>query len=68
MVVTNVNGMKEQIINNKNGIITEVDENQIYNAIEYLIINDNIRDEFHKELCEEEIDTRVEVDKLIKFL
>lgn len=68
MVVTNVNGMKEQIINNKNGIITEVDENQIYNAIEYLIINDNIRDEFHKELCEEEIDTRAEVDKLIKFL
>lgn len=67
MVITNVNGSKEQIENNKNGLIVEFGIEEIYEGIKILLDNENIRYEFEKVLKNSEVDTRNEINKLEKL-
>ena len=68
MVITNVNGSKEQIKNNYNGLIVDIDEQSILEGIIKLIDNKEIRDKFINNLSKENISTIYELDRLYEFL
>ena len=50
IVTTNFAGAKEQIINNKTGLISECNENDIYNNIKKLLDSEELRNRFKKNL------------------
>lgn len=68
IVVTEVNGTKEQIKHNQNGLITTTNIDSIYNGIKVLINNKFLREKFSYNLSEEIIDTRKEIKKLFNVL
>ena len=50
IVTTNFAGAREQIINNKTGLISECNENDIYNNIKKLLDSEELRNRFKKNL------------------
>lgn len=68
MVITNVNGSKEQIKNNYNGLIVDIDEQSILEGIIKLIDKKEIRDKFINNLSKENISTIYELDRLYELL
>ena len=68
MVITDVNGSREQIENNHNGLIVDIDSDSILKGIIKLIEKDELRDKFINNLRRENISTINEVEKLYKLL
>lgn len=68
MVITNVNGSKEQIKDNYNGLIVDIDEQSISEGIIKLIDNKEIREKFINNLSKENISTIYELDRLYEYI
>lgn len=68
IIFTNVNGAKEQIISEVNGLITEYDEEKLYKAIKRLIQEKELRDKFSQNLSKDNISTEKEINKLISII
>lgn len=68
MIITDVNGSREQIKNGYNGIIVDFDEEQIYKAIKNLIKNIELREKFRESLEKEKISTNEQIKKLIEII
>ncbi len=52
VVATNVGGMTNIILDNYNGLMINPDERELYDALEKLIINPQLRDELSKNAYE----------------
>lgn len=68
MVITDVNGSKEQIINEVNGLIVECNANDIYNGIKRLLDDKKLTISITKNLSETNTDTTDEIRKLYDIL
>ncbi len=67
ILITNYSTAKDQINNNKNGLIVEMDVNSIANGIEKIITDKNKTDELIENLSKEELGTEGEINKLYKM-
>ncbi|MFQ6836288.1 MAG: glycosyltransferase [Thomasclavelia spiroformis] len=67
IVMTNVSGANEQVINGVNGYIVEGSVTSLYNAITTLIDSNEIRKKFKENLKLIDYDTRNEVNKLLNL-
>ncbi|CAM2076853.1 MAG: Capsular polysaccharide biosynthsis protein [uncultured Clostridium sp.] len=68
MIITDVNGSKEQIKNNVNGFIVKIDENEIYIKIKEMIDESKFIKRFTSQLNNMSVDTVKELKKLYKVL
>lgn len=64
IVTTDFTGAKEQIIDEKTGLIVGVHEGQIYRAVKELIRNPDLCKEFSTNLANEVPDNTVEMEKI----
>ncbi|MGG2060239.1 glycosyltransferase [Priestia megaterium] len=64
IVTTDVNGAREQIVNEENGLIVGIDENEIYKAVEKLINSKELRNKFSSNLSNENFNSAIEMKKL----
>lgn len=67
IVVTNVNGAKEQIVNGETGLIVEINEYEIYNAVKKLLNSIELSRDFSQKLASENYHT-FEMNKLYKII
>ncbi|MFY0781257.1 glycosyltransferase [Peribacillus simplex] len=67
IITTNFTGAKEQIKNGVTGLIVKCDEDEIYQAIVKLINNLSIGEYFTNNLATESIDTKNEIEQIIKI-
>lgn len=68
MVITNVNGSKEQIQNGYNGLIVEPNIDDIYKGVVSIIDDKNIQNKFIQNLKRSDVDTTKEINKLFSIL
>lgn len=68
MVITNVNGSKEQINHQQNGIIVEFNSDEIYKGIKMLLDDKRLRVKFEDNLRNNDVDTRKEINKLFNLM
>lgn len=68
IVTTDSVGAKEQIKNSINGLIVNFDENDLFNAIQKLIKDNDLRIKFTNTLKEQNLNTSMEIDKLYECL
>ncbi|WP_209480583.1 glycosyltransferase [Virgibacillus litoralis] len=54
IVTTNFNGVKEQLVHNKTGLILEFNRNLMVHTLEQIIINEKLRNSFSEKLQQEE--------------
>ncbi|MEX2461040.1 MAG: glycosyltransferase [Paenibacillaceae bacterium] len=65
IVTTDVNGAKEQITNGETGLIVNINEYEIYQAVKKLIDSPDLRKKLSSNLANENIDNKWELDKLL---
>lgn len=63
IVTTNFTGAKEQIRHEETGLIVDVDEDDIYEAIKKLVINQNLCEYFSRNLAIENYDQGIKKRK-----
>ena len=68
IVTTNFIGAYEQIEDNYNGLITNCNENEIYNAIKSLIKDKEKREKLINNLINVNLDTTKEINKLFNYI
>ncbi|MFJ7728154.1 glycosyltransferase [Neobacillus sp. NPDC097160] len=68
IVTTDTVGAREQIESGQNGLIINVEENEIYTAINTLIKNQNLCVKFEKNLKKSNIDAANEIKKLLDIV
>ena len=68
IVATNIEGIKEQIINDETGILVECNVDDLYKGIKKLLDNEELIDKLSVNLSKENIDTRSEINKLYKLI
>jgi glycosyltransferase involved in cell wall biosynthesis len=68
IVTTNFTGAEEQIINENTGLIVNINEFEIYNAVKKLIINRDLCMKLSKNLTEENFDSPIEMDKIYSII
>lgn len=68
IVMTNVSGANEQIINGENGFIVESNENCIFKAIKKMLDSEDIINKFRINIQKIDCDTRNEIKKIEKLL
>lgn len=68
MVITEVNGSREQIKSDYNGIIADINEEKLYVAIKKIIQDEELRKNFEKNLKSENIDTKKQIENLINII
>jgi glycosyltransferase involved in cell wall biosynthesis len=68
IVTTNFAGAHEQIKDGYNGLIVNINETEIFNAIKRILDNEELRVKLIENLNRESIDTREEVNKLFAFI
>ncbi|MCM3665242.1 glycosyltransferase [Mesobacillus subterraneus] len=68
IVSTKVNGVNEQIINGRTGIIVDIDENQLYDAIELLVESPSLRKMLSENLHDVEVENTRQIDKLLTLM
>lgn len=54
IITTDFNGVKEQIVHNKTGLIVEYNQNQMVDSLKQIIINEKLRKSFGENLLQEE--------------
>ncbi|PYZ95080.1 glycosyl transferase [Salipaludibacillus keqinensis] len=64
IVTTNFVGAKEQIKNNKTGLIVEIDQEEIYKALKTLLMNKELSKVFSNNLIEESCNPQFELHKI----
>lgn len=64
IVTTNVNGANEQINHGTTGLIVNIDENEIYDAVAKLLNNYKLRNELSANLSKESFESKIETEKL----
>jgi glycosyltransferase involved in cell wall biosynthesis len=64
IVTTNVNGAKEQINHGKTGLVVNIDEDELYNAVTKLLRNYQLRKMFSENLSKENYDFKMPTEKL----
>lgn len=68
IVSTKVNGVNEQIIEGKTGIIVDIDDEQLFKAIELLVESPSLRKMLSGNLHDIEIDNTSQMDKLLTLI
>lgn len=68
IVATNIEGIKEQIVDNETGILVECNVDDLYIGIKKLLDDKKLRDKLSINLSKENIDTRSEINKLYKLI
>lgn len=68
IVVTNFSTAKDQIENNKNGLIVEMDSNSLAQGIKKLINSEELKNKLVLNLSEDQIGTEDEIAKLYKLV
>jgi glycosyltransferase involved in cell wall biosynthesis len=68
IITTDFVSAKEQINNRNNGLIVNFDENELFNAIQKLIIDNDLRIKFTNALKVQNINTSMEINKLYECL
>ena len=68
IVATNIEGIKEQIVNEKTGILVECSVDELYTGVKKLIDDESLRNKLSVNLSKENIDTRSEINKLYKLI
>jgi glycosyltransferase involved in cell wall biosynthesis len=68
IVTTDFTGAKEQIKNKQTGLIVDVNEDQIYNAVKKLINDDNLCKKFCNNLSNEKIENKNEIKKIYSLV
>lgn len=68
MVITDVNGSREQINHNDNGLIVNINEEDIFKGIKILIENEYLRNKFIDNLKSKPINTLNEINKLYHLI
>jgi glycosyltransferase involved in cell wall biosynthesis len=63
IITTNVNGVKEQLINAQTALIVGINENEIYDAIKKLIDSSKLREELPQNLLKEICSDNLEIEK-----
>jgi len=64
IVTTCFTGAKEQIVNEVNGLVVDISENEIYHALVKLINNNDLREKFSSKLDKENFDSKYEMRKI----
>ena len=64
IVTTNVSGAMEQVNNFETGLVVEIEEMEIYNAIKKLLLDKDLRSKFESNLAKNKVDTTKELIKL----
>ena len=68
IVATNIEGIKEQIVNEETGILVQCNVDELYRGIKKLLDNESLRNKLSVNLSKEKIDTRGELNKLYKLI
>lgn len=68
IVTTNFTGAKEQITNHLTGLIVGIKEENIYQAVEGLIVNPPLRQEFTDNLLKKSLENKISTARLSKVL
>lgn len=68
IITTKFTGASEQIINNKNGLICEINEDDIYEKVKELLDNSVLLDTIKSSFREVVIDTSNQIKKLYRFI
>ena len=68
IVVTNFSTAKDQIINNKNGIITEMNSKSLVNEIERIICDEKLKKKIILNLSNEKIGNESEINRLYEVI
>ena len=64
IIATNFTGAKEQLIETGCGLVSEIDENDLYMKIKEILDNEKLREEIKSNLRNHILDTSKEIDKL----
>ncbi|MGH0429623.1 glycosyltransferase [Bacillus hominis] len=67
IISTNFTGANEQIIHNKNGLIVQFDEQQMYDAIVQILDDKQLEEQLRENIEKEMVDTRDELKKLYRI-
>ena len=68
IIATNFTGAREQLIETGCGLVSEIDENDLYIKIKEILDNDKLREEIKSNLRNHILDTSKEIDKLYKVV
>lgn len=68
IVATNFTSAKEQLIETECGLVSEIDENDLYIKIKEILDNEKLREEIKSNLRNHTFDTSKEIDKLYKVV
>ena len=68
IVATNIEGIKEQIVNEKTGILVECSVDELYRGVKKLLDDESLRNKLSVNLSKENIDTRNEINKLYRLI
>lgn len=68
IVTTNFTGANEQILDKENGLICEIDEDDIYEKVKQLLDNNILVNKLKTNINSERVDTANEIDKLYKCI
>ena len=68
IITTNFVGAREQIENGKNGIIVNFSEDELYESIKKLILNEKLRIKFSENLLLNTYSNNKEINKLYEFM
>lgn len=68
IVATNIEGIKEQIVNEKTGIIVDCNVDELYRGVKKLLDDESLRNKLSVNLSKENIDTRNEINKLYRLI
>lgn len=68
ILITDFSTAKDQIVNEKNGLIVEMSSYGIYKGIKILINSETMRSRLSNQLYEEKLGTEKEIDKLYKLI
>jgi len=68
IVTTNFSGAHEQITNGENGIIVDINEQEIYEALVELINNKKLRAKFSENLAKENFHRKNDIKKMLDFV
>ncbi|WP_273851271.1 glycosyltransferase [Guptibacillus spartinae] len=67
IITTDVNGAREQIIDGYNGLVVDIQENEVYEAVKKLIIDQSLRGKFTKALSDLDVNHTTNISKILNI-
>ncbi len=68
IIATDFVGAREQIEHGEEGIIINLNEDEIYEAIKNLIVDTELRNKFQHNLARKKVNTTLEINKLFEYI